>query len=164
MSWRTASYFSSRPTAATNSSQLLTAIPGTPRACRGPCSLAETRAGSRAGANQGDHSPGDFSHFCLKICAPRRLSAAGLAPCVARFPHLWSSPHAAQHIYIDAFNVKTVTPKTLLRYTFKSGPVNVLIRGNLWKTWPSGFDLLSRRPETSPERVSVGRRSRSRPV
>src|SRR5436190_17251038 len=77
---------------------------------------------------------------------------------------------------IDAFNGKTVTRETLLRYTFKSCPVNVLIRGNLWKTWPSGFDLLSRlerrdargirpaalgtracfhRPETSP--ASFGR-------
>ena len=92
------------------------------------------------------------------------------APCVARFPHFGGPAPAAKYTYIDAFNGKTVTRETLLRYTFKSGPVNVLIRGNLWKTWPSGFDLLSRwkdrctrhplaalgtracfrRPETSP--------------
>src|SRR5438132_13034495 len=134
MSWRTASYFSSRPTAATNSSRLLIAIPGTPRACRSSCSFAETRTGSRAGANQGDHSPGDFSLFCLKICAPRRLSAAGPAPCVARFPHLGGPTPVAKHIYIDAFNGKTVTRETLLRYTFKSHLVNILILGFLWKT------------------------------
>src|SRR5437660_8620046 len=134
MSWRTASYFSSRPTAATNSSQLLTAIPGTPRACRGPCSLAETRAGSRAGANQGDHSPGDFSHFCLKICAPRRLSAAGPVRCpLPALLGAWPQPLNTPNI--DAFNGKTVTRETLLRYTFKSCLVNVLIRGFLWKIW-----------------------------
>src|SRR5207302_4907644 len=140
MSWRTASYFSSRPTAATNSSQLLTAIPGTPRACRGPCSFAETRTGSRAGANQGDHSPGDFSHFCLKICAPRRLSAAGPVRCpLPALLGAWPQPLNTPNI--DAFNGKTVTPKTLLRYTFKSRLVNVLIRGFLWKTCRPGLIL-----------------------
>jgi hypothetical protein len=81
-------------------------------------------------------------YFCLNDSAPRRLPAA--RPCVARFPHFWGPAPAAKYTYIDAFNGKTVTRETLLRYTFKSVPVNVLIRGNLWKTWPSGFDLLSR--------------------
>src|SRR5260370_37573605 len=56
-----------------------------------------------------------------------------LAPCGARFPHSGSPAPAAKHTYIDAFNGKTVTRETLLRYTFKSLPVNVLIRGFLWK-------------------------------
>src|SRR5205823_12278682 len=79
-----------------------------------------------------------FENLCTAplVCRrPRALPASrtfgGLAP-------------AAKYTYIDAFNGKTVTRETLLRYTFKSGPVNVLIRGNLWKTWRSGFDLLSR--------------------
>src|SRR5207302_6251431 len=42
---------------------------------------------------------------------------------------------AAKYTYIDAFNGKTVTRETLLRYTFKSCLVNVLIRGFLWKIW-----------------------------
>jgi hypothetical protein len=33
--------------------------------------------------------------------------------------------------YIDAVNDENDTRETLLRYTFKSYPVNVLIRGNL---------------------------------
>src|SRR5258708_621783 len=98
----------------------------------GTSAFAETRAGWRAGANQGDSSPADLSIFCLRSYAPRRLPAAG-APCVARFPHAWSPARAAKHTYIDAFNGKTVTRETLLRYTFKSHLVNVLIRGFLWK-------------------------------
>src|SRR6266705_6315053 len=94
----------------------------------GTSAFAEARAGWRAGANQGDSSPADLSIFCLRSCAPRRLPAAG-APCVARFPHPWSPARAAKHTYIDAFNGKTVTRETLLRYTFKSHLVNVLIRG-----------------------------------
>src|SRR6266567_3698461 len=98
----------------------------------GTSAFAEARAGWRAGANQGDSSPADLSIFCLRSCAPRRLPAAG-APCVARFPHPWSPARPAKHTYIDAFNGKTVTRQTLLRYTFKSLAVNVLIRGFLWK-------------------------------
>src|ERR1700674_1365453 len=67
-------------------------------------------------------------------CPPR-------APCVARSPHLWCPAPAAKYTYIDAFNGKTVTRETLLRYTFKSSPVNILIRGNLWKILPLGFNL-----------------------
>src|SRR6476646_5581956 len=39
-------------------------------------------------------------------------------------------------MYIDALNGKTVTRKTLLRYTLKSYSVNHLIRGGLWKNRP----------------------------
>ena len=39
-----------------------------------------------------------------------------------------------KHTYIDAFKGRTVTRETLIRYTFKSHLVNVLIRGFLWKT------------------------------
>src|SRR2546430_12543793 len=139
MSWRTASYFSSRPTAATNSSQLSTAIPGTPRHAS-VCAHSQRHAQARAQAqNQGDHSPGHFSHFYLKICAPRRLSAAGPVRCPLPAP-LGPAP-AAKYTYIDAFNGKTVTPKTLLRYTFKSCFVNVLIRGFLWKSCRPGLIL-----------------------
>ena len=63
-----------------------------------------------------------------------RAACPPLAPCVARFPHAWRPAPAAKYTYIDAFNGKTVTRETLLRYTFKSRPVNVLIRGFLWKT------------------------------
>jgi hypothetical protein len=55
-------------------------------------------------------------------------------PCVARVPHLWGPAPAAKYINIDAFDGKTVTRETLLRYTFKSLPVNVLIGGKLYKT------------------------------
>src|SRR6267143_2544881 len=65
--------------------------------------------------------------------------AVPLAPCVARFPHSWSPTPAAKHTYIDALNGKTVTPETLLRYTFKSHLVNILIRGFLWKTGGKGL-------------------------
>src|SRR6266700_3382280 len=108
----------------------------------GTSAFAEARAGWRAVANQGDSSPADLSIFCLRSCAPRRLPAAG-APCVARFPHPWSPAHPAKHTYIDAFNGKTVTRETLLRYTFKSHLVNVLIRGFLWKNLPPGLNLTS---------------------
>src|SRR5258708_26190041 len=64
-----------------------------------------------------------------------------LAPCVARFPHAWRPAPAAKYTYIDAFNGKTVTRETLLRYTFKSYLVNVLIGGFLWKTSPPRFTL-----------------------
>ena len=42
---------------------------------------------------------------------------------------------AARYTYIDAFNGKTVTRKTHLSYTVKCLFVNMLIRGNVWKTW-----------------------------
>ena len=57
-----------------------------------------------------------------------------MAPCVAREPHFGGPAPAAKHTYIDAFHGKTVTRETLLRYTFKSRYVNVLISGNVWKT------------------------------
>src|SRR5438094_4235125 len=132
MSWRTASYFSSRPTAATNSSQLLTAIPGTPRhASVRAHSQRHTQA--RAQAQTRGSFPRRFLAFLFEnlctaplVCRrPRALPASrtfgGLAP-------------AAKYTYIDAFNGKTVTRETLLRYTFKSHCVNILIRGFLWKT------------------------------
>jgi inner membrane protein len=53
-------------------------------------------------------------------------------------PHFGSPAPAAKYTYIDAFNGKSVTRETLLRYTFKSLPVNVLIRGFLWKTSRAG--------------------------
>jgi hypothetical protein len=71
MSCRTASYFSSRPTAATNSSRYFAAMPGTTghignnfflRAC----------ADWRAGVDHGENFPEDRSHFDLKNSAPRR--------------------------------------------------------------------------------------------
>src|SRR5216683_2720434 len=100
------------------------------RAYRGPSLLAEIRAGWRTGANHGEFSQKIFD-FCLKTSAPRRCPP--LAPCVARFTHFWGSAPAAKYTYIDAFNGKTVTRQTLLRYTLKSHLVNVLIRGFLWK-------------------------------
>jgi len=39
---------------------------------------------------------------------------------------------AEKHFYIDAFRDKNDTRETLLRYTFKSHSVNVLIGGYLW--------------------------------
>src|SRR5260370_15421006 len=72
------------------------------------------------------------SFFCLKTLAPRRLPAAGPVRCP--LPHSGSPAPAANHTYIDAFNGKTVTRETLLRYTLKSRLVNVLIRGFLWIT------------------------------
>jgi hypothetical protein len=41
---------------------------------------------------------------------------------------------AEKHFYIDAFRDKNDTRETLLRYTFKSHSVNLLIRGNLWNS------------------------------
>src|SRR6267378_676468 len=138
MSWRTASYFSSRPTAATNSSRYLTAVPRTPWH-RGAGSFAETRAGWRAGANHGGISPEDRSLCCLNNSAPRRMPAAGPVRCP--LPALLEPGPCAKYTHIDAFNGKTVTRETLLRYTFKSHRVNVLFHGFLWKTsWP-GFKL-----------------------
>jgi inner membrane protein len=57
--------------------------------------------------------------------------------------HFRSPAPAAKYTYIDAFNGKSVTRETLLRYTFKSLPVNVLIRGFLCKTTPPGPILAS---------------------
>jgi inner membrane protein len=54
-------------------------------------------------------------------------------------PHFESPAPAIKHTYIDAFHGKTVTRETLLRYTFKSLAVNVLIGGFLWKTYLSGL-------------------------
>jgi hypothetical protein len=134
ISWRTASYFSSRPTAATNSSRYFAAIPGTTGHI-GNNFLRRARADWRAGVDYGENFPEDRSHFDLK-----KLCTAPLAPCVARSTHFWSPAPAAHHTYIDAFNGKTVTRETLLRYTLKSHLVNILIRGFLWKTsWP-GFN------------------------
>src|SRR5206468_8917375 len=139
MSWRTASYFSSRPTAATNSSQLLTAIPGTPRhASVRAHSQRHTQA--RAQAQTRGSFPRRFLAFLFEnlctaplVCRrPRALPASrtfgGLAP-------------AAKYTYIDAFNGKTVTRETLLRYTFKSRLVNVLIPGFLGETCRPGLIL-----------------------
>jgi hypothetical protein len=102
--------------------------------------LAETRAGWRAGANHGEISPEDRSLFYLKTSAPRRLLAAG--PVRRPIPHSGGPGPTGKHNYIDAFNGKTVTRETLLRYTFKSLPVNVLIRGFLCKTSPPGLSSL----------------------
>jgi inner membrane protein len=94
--------------------------------------FAETRAGWRAGANHGEISPEDRSLFDLKTSAPRRLPAVGSVRCP--IPHFRGPAPAIKYTYIDAFNGKSVTRETLLRYLFKSLPVNVLIRGFLWKT------------------------------
>src|SRR5438552_12501683 len=63
------------------------------------------------------------------------------APLVCRRPRalpasrtFGARPQPLNTLTIDAFNGKTVTRETLLRYTFKSRLVNVLIRGFLWKT------------------------------
>jgi hypothetical protein len=86
-----------------------------------------------AGANYGENSPEDRSIFYLKPL--RRAAHPPFASCVARFPHMGGPAPAAKYTYIDAFRGKTVTRETLLRYTVKSYSVNVLIRGNLWKSW-----------------------------
>jgi hypothetical protein len=82
-------------------------------------------------------SPEDRSLFYLKTSAPRRVLAAG--PVRRPIPHSRSPAPAAKYTYIDAFNGKSVTRETLLRYTVKSLHVNVLIRGFLWKTSPPGL-------------------------
>jgi eukaryotic-like serine/threonine-protein kinase len=63
--------------------------------------------------------------------AQRPPAALSVAPtsCRAR-----DQKHAVKHFYIDAFRDKNDTRETLLRYTFKSYSVNVLIRGNLWNS------------------------------
>jgi hypothetical protein len=66
-----------------------------------------------------------IENLCAALLAHRKLRASLV------FPHLESPAPAAKHTYIDAFDDKTVTRKTLLRYTFKSYLVNVLIRGFL---------------------------------
>jgi hypothetical protein len=96
-----------------------------------PCSLAETQTGWRSSANQGEISPEDRSLFLIET-----LCAAPLArrcPVRGPLPALSGSAPAAKYIYIDAFNGKYVTRETLLRYTFKSHSVNILIGGKLWK-------------------------------
>ena len=91
-------------------------------------SFAEIQADWRAVANHGEFSPQDRSLFCLKTFAPRRLPAAGpvRGPLPAR---LEPGTCPINTFHIDAFKGKSVTPETLIRYTFKSHLVNVLIRG-----------------------------------
>jgi hypothetical protein len=76
--------------------------------------------------------PEDRSLFYLKPSAPRRLPAVRPVRCLPPAPQGSASP--AKYTYIDAFSGETVTRETLLRYTFKSRRVNVLIRANVWKT------------------------------
>src|SRR5712692_4451393 len=98
MSWRTASYFSSRPAAATNSSRYLTAIPGTPGYF---ANQLHSQRYARADAQA--HTPGKFSQrtprFFVWIPLHR---AVGLRPArlVARFPHFWGLAPAAKYTYI----------------------------------------------------------------
>src|ERR1700694_3785743 len=136
MSWRTASYFSSRPTAATNSSRYLTAIPRTPGIPGTIFIRRDARRLARRRKPRGNFPRRSLAFLIENLCTTP-LPAAG--PCVARFPHFWSPAPADKHTYIDAINGKTVTRETLLRYTFKSHPVNVLIRGFLWKNSPLGW-------------------------
>src|SRR6266436_4566039 len=133
MSWRTASYFSSRPAAATNSSYCLTAIPIIPEPIgEHPHSQRHAQTGAPA------QTTGIFPKRKSLAFLIENLCTAPLCPllalCGARFPHFWSPRPASKYIYIDAFNGKFVTRKTLLRYTFKCCGVNILIRGFVWKT------------------------------
>jgi hypothetical protein len=101
--------------------------PSPSEARRAPRSFTGTPAGWRNGANHGE-TP--HTIFCLNPSAPRRSIAAGP---VRRPMRTLKTVPAAKYIDIDAFNGKTVTRKTLLRYTLKSPGVNLLIRGNVWK-------------------------------
>src|SRR5207302_6367958 len=139
ISWRTASYFSSRPTAATNppaylaQSQALSDMPDSVLIRR------DTRRLARRRKPRGSF-PRRFLAFLFEnLCT---------APLVCRRPRALPASRtfggpapAAKYTYIDAFNGKTVTRETLLRYTFKSRLVNVLIRGFLWKTCRPGLIL-----------------------
>lgn len=155
MSCFTASYFSSRPTAATNSSKLLCAIPSTAGQSRpkflamsgvpSPSGAAETRcksAGSmprlRSKLLCGHRkepwgiSPPDRSSFCEILCAVPRCPPAA-RPVLRPLPALRVRRPDSKYIYIDAVRRQSVTRQTLLRYTLNSACVNTLISGNLWK-------------------------------
>jgi hypothetical protein len=69
--------------------------------------------------------------LCLNTFAPRRFAAAG--PVRRPIRTFWGLGPASNCFYIDAVTSRTVTCKTLLRYTFNCHGVNVLIRGFLWK-------------------------------
>src|SRR5260370_22090702 len=104
MSWRTASYFSSRPTAATNPSSFLTAIPKSPAPIgEHQCSQTHEQAGAQA------QTTGEFPHKIAHFFDSKPLRRAARppeAPSVARFPHFVSPAPAAEHTYLDAFNGK----------------------------------------------------------
>src|SRR6266481_7929222 len=140
MSCRTASYFSSRPTAATHSSRNRTGIPS----IAGPDwnhvhSQSYTQAGAQAQTT--GNSPKKIARFFyLKPSTPRRSPTAGLRASPALRTCEAPAP-AAKYMYIDALDGKTVTRETLLRYTYKSHSVNDLIRGRLWEFRTSGGRL-----------------------
>src|SRR5579864_4857771 len=125
MSWRTASYFSSSPTAATNPPSVGLQPQAKPADHR-----AHSQGHRQAGAIAQTTERIPHTIFCLNPSAPRRSIAAGP---VRRPVRILRAIPAAKYINIDAFNGKTVTRKTLLRYTLKSPGVNLLIRGNVWK-------------------------------
>ena len=64
----------------------------------------------------------------------RRAASLPFAQYFARCPPSEYGPADSKYTYIDAVRCQTVTRETLLRYTFNSIPVNILISGNLWKT------------------------------
>src|SRR5215470_15433834 len=139
MSWRTASYFSSSPTAATLSSQKRY-----PAASPNQCMSGQVTRGALK-SPLSDRDTDRLARWRKTQGYPQR-SLAFLFESFSAVPFIHSPPRAlpafrtsggsapaAKYINIDAFNGKTVTRETLVRYTFKSPPVNLLIRGNVWK-------------------------------
>src|SRR5689334_16324239 len=130
MSWRTASYFSSKPVAAT---ALLPIPKYASRFSRElhHCSSAhcphEMQRESPQGAKGGSESPGRLSIFSVKPDAPCRVSCA--AARFARLPCRCRTVPSTIDIHIDARTDQSVIRATLLRYTLKSLPVNILVCG-----------------------------------
>src|SRR5260370_11755551 len=119
MSWRTASYFSSRPTAATNPSHNWTAIPGT-SAHDGNLVHSQRYGQAGALAQTSGESPQKIARFfCLKPSALHRMPAVGPvrrplparvgpAPAAAytySYMHLTAKPLLAKPYYATRLSV-----------------------------------------------------------
>lgn len=137
--------------------------------------VAEGQTGWRNGANHGGIPTRSLAFLFESFCV--RDAHSPPAPCVARIPHFCGRSPAAKYIDIDAFNGRTVTRQTLLRYRVNCLRVNVIIRADSWKNtgpgapasaWerpdkglPSGGQaahqlLLARKQVTQPRASRIG--------
>src|SRR6266436_9842132 len=132
ISWRTASYFSSKPVAATALLPLPKCVSRFPRELH-RCSSAhcphEMQRESPRWTKGGSESPGRLSIFSVKLDAP---VLCPLCCCtLARLPCRCRTVPSTIDIRIDAGTDQSVIRATLLRYTLKSLPVNILVCGKL---------------------------------
>src|SRR6266481_1506393 len=132
ISWRTASYFSSKPVAATALLPLPKCVSRFPRELH-RCSSAhcphEMQRESPRWTKGGSESPGRLSIFSVKLDAP---VLCPLCCCtLARLPCRCRTVPSTIDIRIDAGTDQSVIRATLLRYMLKSLPVNILVCGKL---------------------------------